>query len=270
MSGEHKTHYSMDDLLTIMARLRDPDGGCPWDLRQDFRSIAPYTIEEAYEVADAITRNDMDDLRLELGDLLLQVVFHAQMAQEQQLFGFDDVVAGLCDKMIRRHPHVFGSADFADEQAVNANWEAEKQREKQAKGASAERLLLDDVTLGLPALTRAVKLQKKAASIGFDWDDCQQVLLKINEELQEVRDELAPKPDLDRVEDEIGDLFFAITNLARKLKIDPEQAARRANAKFERRFNFIERHLGGHDALLAASLDEMEQLWQLAKQKERA
>ena len=265
-------HGDVDRLIEIMAALRTPGSGCPWDLEQDFHSIAPYTIEEAYEVADAIERNDLADLKDELGDLLLQVVFHARMAQEQNAFVFKDVVDAICDKLIRRHPHVFGGGQSLDADGVTAQWNDIKAREKAAKRGAPPASLLDGAPLALPALTRALKLQEKASAVGFDWDDAQHVLDKIREETEEVAAELAlpgasASPAL---EEEIGDLLFVVVNLARHAKVDPEQALRRANAKFERRFRHIERRLGEMGrSPQAASLDEMEALWVEAKDSER-
>jgi ATP diphosphatase len=239
-------------LAAVMAKLRSPDGGCPWDLEQDFASIAPYTIEEAYEVADAIARGDMRDLREELGDLALQVVFHAQMASEAGHFTLADVLDGITDKMVRRHPHVFGDVTAADGEAVSANWEAIKAAEKPRDGA------LSGVALALPALMRAEKLQKRAARTGFDWPDPEGPLAKIHEELAEV----AAAGDAERA-GEVGDLLFAVVNYARHLGVDPEAALRAANAKFEARFAAMER-LGGGD-LAALDLDAKEALWDRAK-----
>ncbi|MDJ0447966.1 nucleoside triphosphate pyrophosphohydrolase [Methylocystis sp. JR02] len=258
-------------LIEIMAALRTPGTGCPWDLEQDFRSIAPYTIEEAYEVVDAIESGDLGDLKDELGDLLLQVVFHSRIAQEQDAFAFPDVVGAICDKLIRRHPHVFEAGESLTPEGVTAQWNEIKAAEKAAKGAPAPASLLDGVPLALPALTRAVKLQQKASKVGFDWNDAAHVMGKIREETEEVAEELR-RPDLDpkSLEEEIGDLLFVVTNLARHAKVDPEQALRGANAKFERRFHHIERRLSemGSSAE-AASLDEMEALWSEAKQLEK-
>jgi nucleoside triphosphate diphosphatase len=258
-------------LIEIMAALRTPGSGCPWDLEQDFRSIAPYTVEEAYEVADAIERGDLDDLRDELGDLLLQVVFHARMAQEQDAFAFADVVAAICDKLIRRHPHVFGDKNALTPQGVSAQWDEIKAAERAAKGAAEETSLLDGVPLSLPALTRAVKLQQKASKVGFDWNDARQVLDKIREETVEVEEELAaPVVDPQALADEIGDLLFVVANLARHAQVDPEQALRGANAKFERRFHHIERRLAENGvAPQEATLDDMEALWIEAKRLEK-
>jgi len=256
-----------DRLLDIMARLRDPETGCPWDVQQSFATIAPYTVEEAYEVADAIERDDMPALRDELGDLLLQVVFHAQMACEAKLFDFHDVADTISDKMVRRHPHVFAGTVAETGHEVHHNWEAIKAGERADKGRHGT---LDDVPVALPALMRAEKLQRRAARVGFDWPEAGQVLDKIEEEVGELRAELAGA-DHDRVEDEIGDLLFAVANIARFLKVDPEAALRRTNAKFERRFRYIEERLAARgQSLPDASLDEMEELWQEAKEGEPA
>jgi len=263
----------IDRLLAIMAKLRDPDGGCPWDLEQDFSTIAPYTIEEAYEVADAIQRGDKTSLREELGDLLLQVVYHAQMAEEAGHFGFDDVATAIADKMVARHPHVFGGAEIATAAAQTRMWEEFKARERDAKAAASARApsVLDDVPLALPALLRAEKLQKRAARVGFDWPEARQVLDKIEEEIREVRAELDQGAPAARIADEIGDLLFALANLARHMKIDPEAALRGCNVKFERRFRSIEQALEQQGKTPKdASLDEMEALWVQAKLKERA
>ncbi|OAN46391.1 nucleoside triphosphate pyrophosphohydrolase [Magnetospirillum moscoviense] len=259
---------SIDDLLTIMRTLRAPEGGCPWDREQSFATIAPYTIEEAYEVADAIDHGDMEALRDELGDLLFQVVFHAQMAAEAGHFGFDDVVAAICDKMIRRHPHVFGQAEARNATEQTQAWEATKEAERAAKGTDS---VLDGIARSLPPMTRALKLQARAARVGFDWAKPLDVVDKIDEELAEIKAEITDDAELDRVEDEMGDLLFACANLARKLTIDPERCLKRANAKFERRFRHIEselRRAGRNPA--QASLDEMEELWVQAKHQERS
>jgi len=246
-----------------MVRLRDPASGCPWDSEQDFASIAPYTIEEAYEVADAIQHGDMNELRDELGDLLFQVVFHAQMASEEGAFGFGDVVAAVCDKMTRRHPHVFGDASVPDAAAQAEAWEQTKAQERliRSQGVGS---LLDDVPRGMAELQRAVKLQKRAALVGFDWSVTESVLDKFAEEMQEMRDAMS-SGNFEEMEDELGDLLFVLTNLARKLRIDPARALRRANAKFELRFRALEQAAGSRAALEAMSLDEMEVLWQQAK-----
>jgi nucleoside triphosphate diphosphatase len=266
----------IERLIEIMAALRRPGTGCPWDLEQTFRTIAPYTIEEAYEVADAIERGDLGDLRDELGDLLLQVVFHARMAEEAGSFAFGDVVEAITAKLIRRHPHVFGEARDLSPDEVKGLWDAIKTAERSARAgangdAAAERpSLLEGIARALPALTRAEKLTRKAATVGFDWPETAQVVDKIHEELAEVA-EAAAGGALERIEDEVGDLLFAAANLARHLEVDPEAALRRANAKFERRFGAIERGLADRGRSLAeASLDEMEQLWSEAKAAERS
>ncbi len=244
-----------------MSRLRDPEGGCPWDVEQDFSTIAPYTIEEAYEVADAIERGDMGQLRDELGDLLFQVVFHAQMASEAGAFGFADVVDSICGKMVRRHPHVFADVSVESAEAQTQAWERTKAREREARGMES---LLDDVPRGMAELQRAIKLQKRVAEVGFDWPDSGPVLDKFEEETAEIRDAIAAA-DSDAVEDEIGDLLFVVTNLARKLQVDPARALRRSNAKFEARFRAVEQAAGGRENLADMSLDEMEELWQSVK-----
>ncbi len=266
----------IDRLLQIMAALRTPVTGCPWDLEQDFASIAPYTVEEAYEVADAIARGNFADLKDELGDLLLQVVFHARLAEERGLFDFDDVAAAIVAKLIRRHPHVFGDAKNLSQAEVKALWatikgqeKAEREAARRAQGqkSTEPKGQLSGVTSTLPGLTRAVKLQQKAAEIGFDWNDVNLVLAKVREEADEIQAALSGDPD--RVADEIGDLLFAAANLARHVHADPEATLRRANAKFERRFRFIETTLSGQGkSLIDVSLAEMEALWQQAKRLE--
>ena len=259
-------------LLDIMARLRDPNGGCPWDVEQTFRTIAPYTIEEAYEVADAIERDDMALLCDELGDLLLQVVFHARMAEEDDRFDFEDVAAGISDKMVRRHPHVFGDASVESAAAQTVAWEDQKAAERDANGETADTGVLANVPVGLPALTRAVKLQRRAARVGFDWPDKADVMGKIEEEQAELVQEMSvPAPDPDRLEDEMGDLLFVIANLARWLEVDPEAALRRTNAKFERRFREVERRLAARGkAPTDSTLEEMDALWTEIKTAEKA
>ncbi len=259
-------------LLQIMARLRNPDGGCPWDLQQDFSTIAPYTIEEAYEVADAIDRNDLTDLRDELGDLLLQVVFHAQMAAEQGAFDFGDVVASISDKMVRRHPHVFAETRADDADAVSANWEAIKRAERDAKG-ERDGSALAGIARGMPEWLRATKLQSRAARTGFDWPDAGPVIAKLEEEIAEVRAEFARGPVEDnhaRLQDEIGDVLFVCANLARHAGVDPGAALRHANHKFERRFRAMEA-LADADGtpLNTLSLDAQEAQWQRVKRAER-
>ncbi|WP_193370654.1 nucleoside triphosphate pyrophosphohydrolase [Pelagibius marinus] len=263
----------IDRLLAVMARLRDPEGGCPWDLEQNFATIAPYTIEEAYEVADAIEQNDMAALRDELGDLLLQVVFHARMAEEAGHFAFDDVAEAISDKMVSRHPHVFGDHDADTPDDVKVTWEAQKEAERRSKaGDNGETLsALDGVTAALPALLRAEKLQKRAARVRFDWPEVGQVFDKLDEEVGEIRSEIAAGGDPDRLEDEVGDLLFVAVNLARHLKVDPESALRRTNAKFERRFRAMEADLAGRgEKAEDQSLEALEELWQAAKRAESA
>src|SRR4051812_4349240 len=262
-------------LLEIMAQLRTPGTGCPWDLEQDFSSIAPYTIEEAYEVADAIARNDLDELRDELGDLLLQVVFHARMAEEQNAFSFGDVVEAITTKMIRRHPHVFADAEGRlTPSDVKGSWERIKAEEKAERAArrpqagASHASLLSGVKTGQPALSRAMELQRKAASVGFDWNDPRAVLHKIREETDEIEAAL-DRDDAGQLAEETGDLLFALVNLARHVGADPDMALRRTNAKFERRFAYIERALAAQGKSLdEASLQEMDALWNAAKKTE--
>src|SRR4051794_11909450 len=274
-----KPSTDMTRLIEIMAALRTPGTGCPWDLEQDFASIAPYTLEEAYEVVDAIERGDRADLRDELGDLLLQVVFHARMAEEQGAFAFGDVVEAITKKLIRRHPHVFGSTKNLSPEQVKSLWESIKAQEKADRRVEREKMgqspeaheagFLGGIPTALPALTRAQKLTAKAAKVGFDWPEPSQVIDKIHEELEEVK-EASSTGNRDRIEDEIGDLLFSVTNLARHYGIDPERALRRTNAKFERRFRAVEEALGNQERSLdEASLEEMEQLWVAAKSAER-
>lgn len=253
-------------LVEIMARLRDPNGGCPWDLEQTFATIAPYTVEEAYEVADAIERGDLSDLKEELGDLLLQVVFHSRMAQEQGAFDIDDVATAISDKMIRRHPHVFGDHAYENLSAQVEGWEALKAQERQAK---AKHGVLDDVPTGLPALTRAVKLTKRAARVGFDWPTAAEVLEKLREETEEIAVEIEAG-DMAKAREELGDILFVCANLARKLDVDPEDALRATNAKFTRRFAFIEAELAQRGKTPDQSdLAEMDALWNDAKAAEK-
>lgn len=262
----------IERLLAIMAALRTPQTGCPWDLEQDFASIAPYTIEEAYEVADAIQRGDMADLNEELGDLLLQVVFHAQMAREQDLFDFGDVVEAITTKLIRRHPHVFGEARNLPPAEVKALWaeikaqeKAERARRQPPAGPSSA---LEGVPAAMPALTRAVKLQEKAGRVGFDWNDIRMVLAKVREEADEIEAALDENAGQEALAAEIGDLLFAVANVARHAHIDAEGALRGANAKFERRFHYIEARLKETDTVPADStLEEMDALWNEAKRK---
>lgn len=257
--------HPIKDLIELMRRLREPKVGCPWDLEQDFKSIAPYTIEEAYEVADAIARNDMNDLREELGDLLLQPIYHAQMAAENGHFTFEDVVKDVVDKMEQRHPHVFGDLDAASAQDVNAIWDQRKKEEKAQSQTSA----IDGVTLGLPALLRSQKLQKKAAKTGFEWTEIKDILAKLKEELAELH-EAIEENDKDHISEELGDVMFVLTNIARKYDINAETALRDTNTKFERRFRGLEKDLKDKDiALSDASLDDMIKGWVHQKQKEK-
>jgi len=258
---------AIDRLLEIMAQLRDPVRGCPWDVEQNFATIAPYTIEEAYEVADAIERGDLAALKDELGDLLLQVVFHAHMAEEAGHFAFDDVAAAISDKMVRRHPHVFGDAAIGSVTAQNEAWEAHKAKEREAKGDAAS--ALDGVALALPALLRAAKISRRAARIGFDWPDADAVIDKIEEELEEIEfaiDEAADNNDRAAIEEEVGDLLFAAANLARKLDIEPETALRRATGKFERRFRQVEAL--AKERGVGPDIDALEKLWEEVKAAE--
>ncbi|MGH7046854.1 MAG: nucleoside triphosphate pyrophosphohydrolase [Stellaceae bacterium] len=263
---------SIDRLLAIMMRLRDPERGCPWDREQNFTTIAPYTIEEAYEVADAIARGDMAALKDELGDLLFQVVFHARIAEEAGHFSFDEVATAIVDKMVRRHPHVFGDAEIASAAAQTEAWEAQKAAERRAhaRAAGLPESVLDGVALALPALLRAAKIQMRAARIGFDWSEAGPVIAKLGEEIAELETELSTEagdaPDPARVEDEMGDILFAAANLARKLGLDPEAALRRATAKFERRFRAVERLAAERG--IGADLDALDVLWNEVKRAE--
>lgn len=260
------------DLIEVMARLRAPEVGCPWDIEQTFATIAPYTIEEAYEVADAIARGDMASLKDELGDLLLQSVYHARMAEEAGHFKFEDVVAAICAKMIRRHPHVFGDEVIATVGAQNSRWEEHKAAERADKKAASGNAtsVLDDIPATLPAMKHAEKLQKRAARVGFDWPDAAQVLDKIDEEIGEIKEAMAANAGPARITDEIGDLLFACVNLARKANIDPGMALRGTSLKFERRFRRIEELLSGQGKTPAqANLDEMETFWRQAKDEEK-
>jgi MazG family protein len=256
----------IDRLLAIMARLRDPRDGCPWDIEQTFATIAPYTVEEAYEVADAIERGDLTDLRDELGDLLLQVVFHARMAEEDGAFDFDDVARAINDKMVRRHPHVFADESYGSLAEQKQGWEQLKAAERQEKGRTGS--LLDDVPVGLPALTRAVKLSRRAAGVGFVWPSAKEVLEKLDEEVAELKVEVAAG-DIDKARQEMGDVLFVVANLARALDVDPEDALRATNAKFIRRFRYIEQKLAEDGKSPESSdLPEMDALWNEAKAAE--
>ena len=270
--------YQLDDLLHLMARLRDPQHGCPWDLKQNYATIVPHTIEEAYEVADAIERGDFDHLPGELGDLLFQVVYYSQLAREEGRFEFAQVVDAITTKLIRRHPHVFpdgdlyGAVDVAklEEAAVKQRWEEIKAEERTEKAAAPEQLsLLDDVPSALPSLSRAIKLQKRAAQVGFDWPEALPVVDKVREELDEVLEAMSEN-DPEAISEEIGDLLFVVSNLARHLKVDPETALRAANAKFERRFRFIEQALREAGCNMEdCALDELDALWGEAKKLEK-
>lgn len=270
---------SINQLRDIMRQLRDPVNGCAWDIKQDFASIAAFTLEEAYEVVDAIERGDFDDLKDELGDLLLQVVFHAQMASEQNLFNFDDVAQAISDKMLRRHPHVFGDVTFASEAELKASWESIKSEERRLKllrkGDAADvnpdtvhTSAVDGVANNLPALKRADKIQKRAARIGFDWPDISPVWNKLDEEIAEVREAIDDQ-DADAINDEIGDLLFTVVNLARHAGVDSESALRQASAKFEKRFRLVENYAGAEGKELAdMDLAGLDVLWDRAKDRD--
>jgi len=266
--------YTVDDLIFLMSQLRNPDGGCPWDLKQSFATIVPSTIEEAYEVAEAIEREDFEHLHEELGDLLFQVIFYAQLGSEQEKFDFTRIVDTLVRKLVRRHPHVFPSGSLyganntadIDEAEVKRNWEVIKAAEREAKGEGGT---LDGVALGLPALTRAVKLQKRASGVGFDWPDIDGVLAKVEEEIRELREAIGNKSP-EHAREELGDLLFSCVNVARHLKVDPETALRACNRKFERRFGAVEMALQADGRLPAdATLEELDQLWDQAKASAR-
>jgi len=259
--------YSMQDLLALMQQLRDPENGCPWDKKQTLQSLTAYTIEEAYEVVDSIEQNDLTGLKSELGDLLFQVVFYAQLAQEQGLFNFQDVVSTISEKLVRRHPHVFAGKEFTDSAAVSANWEAEKAKERQEKDAQATSVL-DDIPHNLPALMRANKIQKRCATVGFDWHELPPVIEKIHEELDEVMAEIN-RADYDKAAlgEELGDLLFANVNLVRHLGFEPEKILRAGNHKFERRFRAVEHIIQSQGrSVKECSLDELEAVWQQVKQ----
>jgi ATP diphosphatase len=269
-----KPSRNISVLVEIMAALRTPDTGCPWDLEQDFASISPYTIEEAYEVADAIEREDWDDLRDELGDLLLQPIYHAQMAKEAGLFDFADVIEAISTKMIRRHPHVFGDNTARNAGMAKGAWEKIKAQEKADKSVDNEKGdgpgILDDVPSNFPALQTAVKLQKKAARVGFDWDDPSLVIGKLQEETGELKEAVAHS-DRNQIENEIGDLLFTIANIARHFDIEPDHALRRSNQKFRRRFSYLENKItSSGKSLEETDLHQMELLWQEAKTKENS
>ena len=262
------TRQQLDRIIEIMRQLRDPETGCPWDVEQDFASIAPYTIEEAYEVADAVQRGDTDDIRDELGDLLLQVVFQARIAEEAGLFSLADVARSISDKMIDRHPHVFGGEGRPQLSEQSGRWEAIKAEERARKGHTG---ILDDVAAGLPPMLRALKLQKRAARVGFDWVNMDDIIAKLHEETDELREEAARDPaDQARMQDEVGDVLFVAVNLARRAGVDPETALMACNSKFESRFRYIEEQAEKKSKNMKdMSLDEVEQLWQAAKTDSR-
>ncbi|GAA5218409.1 nucleoside triphosphate pyrophosphohydrolase [Corallincola platygyrae] len=258
-------NQAINKLIDVMAKLRDPNGGCPWDLKQNFSTIVPYTLEEAYEVAHAIEQQDWPEVKNELGDLLFQVVFYAQLGKEQQLFDFEEIADAVSEKLIRRHPHVFGELTVAGEAEIKQNWENIKAKERAAKSESGKASALDDVPVALPALSRAAKLQKRAAHQGFDWPDVSGVIDKLAEEQNELTEALS-SGDMEHVAEELGDLMFTAVNLARHLKKDPEQLLRLANDKFERRFRSVEGQLVNESMSLSDySLDELEKAWQSAK-----
>lgn len=258
---------SVAKLQWIMTQLRNPETGCPWDIKQSFDSIVPYTLEEAYEVAEAIEQKDFVELEKELGDLLFQVIFYAQLGKEEQLFDFESIVEAICEKLIRRHPHVFADIELLDDDAIKANWENEKAKERQQKDNDQQLSLLADIPNALPALSQAAKIQKRCAHVGFDWPDIMQVFDKVEEEVAEVKHELQQQSINDEaLADEIGDLLFAVVNLTRHAKLDSEQVLRQANKKFTKRFQFIEAELASQAKdIKLTSLDELELLWQQAK-----
>ncbi len=255
----------MDKLIAVMKALRDPQGGCPWDIEQEYQTILPFTIEEVYEVAEAIEQKDFASLKDELGDLLFQVVFYAQIAKEEGRFDFYQVVEGICDKLVRRHPHVFADAEFADEKSLKHAWESAKQEERESKSSEKQVSLLDDIPRALPELKRALKIQKRVAKVGFDWDHVSQVWDKLEEEAEEIK-EAAKTDDHSALEDELGDLLFATVNLCRHYKIDADIALRKANHKFERRFRQVELLAG--QSLDNFQLEQLEEFWQKAKSQE--
>ncbi|WP_085902145.1 nucleoside triphosphate pyrophosphohydrolase [Kiloniella majae] len=275
-----ETKNGISRLIDLMKDLRDPDGGCPWDIEQNFRTIAPYTIEEAYEVADAIEKNDPVSLKDELGDLLLQVVYHAQIAKDENLFDFEDVAQAITEKMINRHPHVYGDVSHDNVEEQKLAWEELKAKEREKRQGKEENSVLDGITVGLPAATRAVKLQKRAAKVGFDWPDLSPVIDKIHEEIDELKDVLQLEQQInmpdqndrvqhDRAEDELGDVLFSVVNLARHLDIDPEQALRRTNQKFEKRFRTVEKTIRDNGLNIQdMSLEYMESIWISSKKNE--
>jgi len=263
---------AIDRLTDVMRRLRDPNGGCPWDLEQNFKTIAPHTLEETYEVIEAIEQNDPKAMTDELGDLLFQIVFHAQMGREVGLFDLDEIANRVADKMIERHPHVFADRDAKTANVVVTNWEADKaaKREAHAKAENRPISALDGISTALPGVLRALKLQNRAARVGFDWIDAKDILAKIREEIGELETEMKSPNNKDAIEDELGDLFFAVVNLGRRLEVDPEGALRRTNRKFERRFREVEKRIvNSGRAMKDAPLDEMERVWTDIKQEEK-
>lgn len=259
---------SIEKLRWIMSQLRDPETGCPWDIKQTFASIVPHTIEEAYEVADAIEQEDFRELEKELGDLLFQVIFYSQLGQEHKRFDFDSVVAAICEKLIRRHPHVFADEDLSSDSEIKANWENEKAKERQQKNNNESLSILADIPKNLPALSQAAKIQKRCAHVGFDWHNIDDVFAKIEEEVQEVKDELpeSGQPASDALAEELGDLMFAVVNLCRHAKQDPEALLRQANKKFTHRFHQVEQQVHASTKPFSAhSLAELEAYWQVAK-----
>ncbi|WP_298775921.1 nucleoside triphosphate pyrophosphohydrolase [uncultured Shewanella sp.] len=261
------SEFTVQSLLEIMTKLRDPNTGCPWDLAQQFDSIVPFTLEEAYEVADTIERVALDELPSELGDLLFQVIFYCQLGQEQGLFDFGVVVDKICNKLITRHPHVFAEQDFHSSQVIKQNWELLKEKERQARQLHST---LDDIPLALPALTRSMKIQKRVARVGFDWDTLEPVVAKVHEEITEVLDEVNQAPlSQDKVIDEMGDLLFAVVNMARHLQVDPEQALRQANRKFERRFRGVEDKVAASGSVMSEqTLSQLDAHWDAVKKEE--
>ncbi|GAA0855606.1 nucleoside triphosphate pyrophosphohydrolase [Aliiglaciecola litoralis] len=264
---QSKAYPQLDRLLSVMRQLRDPETGCPWDQQQSFETIVPYTIEEAYEVADAIARGNMNDVKDELGDLLFQVVFYAQLGEEQQVFDFENIAQGIADKLIRRHPHVFENVTDMSTEQLSQSWDAIKRQEQQQKSAPQTDSILANIPLGMAPLIRAQKLQNRCAKVGFDWPQVEPVIDKVKEEVAEVMEELEkPIHDQSKIEEEIGDLLFAVVNLARHLKVDSETAIRKANAKFEQRFKQVELLLKEQGRSLESSdLDTMEAAWQQVK-----
>lgn len=265
------SHYpQVERLLSIMARLRDPENGCPWDKQQSFETIVPFTIEEAYEVADAIEHGSMQDIQDELGDLLFQVVFYAQLGKEQQAFDFEGIAQTICDKLIRRHPHVFAEQKQTSVEQVSLTWDALKQQERVQKGIHPQASILDNIPIGMSPLMRAQKIQKECAKVGFDWPDVAPVVDKVEEEIAEVMEEVKQDPqDQQRIEEEMGDLLFAVVNLSRHLKVNPETALRKANRKFAGRFAKVEQHFAAQKTDLSdATLSQMEAIWQKVKHLE--